>query len=461
MINRLIIVISGELFVRNYLTTGAFDALEKNYECIYLISDSIKNIEALKKKDHVVKYRNDRFQNVQHHKIFEIMMWRYRKKSKTFEFRIKRTQKLSFKFDFNINFVSKIIESILRVIRWISRKLTNVMLGNVFTFPYYMSYLKRTIKVNPDIKSTILKYKPSLVIFPSSAFDPEGDDVTIICNEYKLPTLFLIDNWDNLSSKTLFWVKPTNLAVWGKQSSEHASIIQGFEKSKVTCLGTPRYDEYFRLRSSTIKSPFSHRYILFVGTTLAFDEASALIKLNDILEKNQKNFEGVKIVYRPHPWRQGTDSICQIDLPHIVIDPQLRSAYCMKKNSQDIQPSISYYSGLLQNAEFILGGLTSMLIESLIFHKRYLALVYDEDKNFTSQHNVYKNYIHFEGIDKLDAISFCKDIKDFEKNLLSVWRQRHDIDHTKFDDQRRYYYYDDNKSYSDRLKNLCEKILYT
>ena len=36
-----------------------------------------------------------------------------------------------------------------------------------------------------------------------------------------------------------------------------------------------------------------------------------------------------------------------------------------------------------------------MLIESMIFKKKYIALIFDDNKNITNQQNAYKNYLHF------------------------------------------------------------------
>jgi hypothetical protein len=223
-------------------------------------------------------------------------------------------------------------------------------------------------------------------------------------------------------------------------------------------LGTPRFDQYFRVRDLYLTSNFDFKYILFVGTSLAFDEATVLAELNKIMSMNATIFSDVKIVYRPHPWRQGLDSIVGKNLEHVIIDPQIVEAYSKKDSSQDVQPDLSYYPSLLKNAEFVIGGLTSMLIEALIFRKRFMALVYDDGVNFTSQHNALKYYTHFQGLRTVKAISFCENFDALDGVFVDTWLARETVDTEEIDSQRKYFYFDDSRSYGQRLGDLCRDI---
>ena len=56
-------------------------------------------------------------------------------------------------------------------------------------------------------------------------------------------------------------------------------------------------------------------------------------------------------------------------LKKTIIDKQLYTNYFKLDFKTSFQPNLKYYPALLSNAEFVLGGLTSMMIESLIFKK--------------------------------------------------------------------------------------------
>ena len=51
-------------------------------------------------------------------------------------------------------------------------------------------------------------------------------------------------------------------------------------------------------------------------------------------------------------------------LKKTIIDKQLYKNYLKLDFKTSFQPNLKYYPALLSNAEFVLGGLTSMMIES-------------------------------------------------------------------------------------------------
>lgn len=330
--------------------------------------------------------------------------------------------------------------------------------ANRLTYPAVSYYCRSQLSLNVSLCSGVKKVLPDLVVFPSSAYDPDGIDLVEICNSLNIETLFLVDNWDNLSSKSILWRKPTYLGVWGQQSVDHAVEIQGFPRKCVFPIGTPRYENYFSLRTQKLTPPFDFPYVLFVGTALAFDEASVLIRLDSLIEST-RSLSGLKIVYRPHPWRQGTDSIAGCNLKHVVIDPQVESNYLNRKHSVDFQPSLDYYPGLIKNSLFVLGGLTSMLIEASIFYKKFVALVHDDEANFTSPHNALKYYAHFQKLERVSSIVFCRHLNDLDKIFADTFSSRSQVDRQQIDEQRTYFLYCDEKTYGQRLGELCASLL--
>lgn len=456
---KILIILSSDLFIRNYLTTYAFTEIEKYYDCFYMADESIVHKSKLLKKNFVGYYKFEKDIKEKHYRIFNVLMYKYRHKSSSFQFRIKRSYHNIWKFDKRISNWKKPLLIPLLLFRTLKTKAFYFVYGNAVTYPLFEKFYIQTLPINKIILDTIQEVQPSIVLFPSSAYDPEGNDIARVCKKLHIPSLFLIDNWDNLSSKSMMWIKPDYLGVWGEQSVEHAIKIQGLEKNKISIIGTPRFDEYFRNRDTNLKSHFKFKYILFVGTALAFDEAGVLYMIDKLIEKNPIIFNGTKVVYRPHPWRQSNDTIVGTELPNIIIDPQLYDSYRSGNTGLDVQPDVDYYPSLIKNAEFIVGGLTTMIIEALIFKKRVLALAYDDGINFTSPHNVLKYYVHFQGIKDIEIINFCTDLQKLEADFIDTWNSRNLIDPIKIDLQRNYFLNNDEKPYNLRLVELVNKIL--
>ena len=57
-------------------------------------------------------------------------------------------------------------------------------------------------------------------------------DLVRICENSKTKTYFIIDNWDNLSSKTVFIKKPDFIGVWGKQNKKPCQRNSGYKKKQ-------------------------------------------------------------------------------------------------------------------------------------------------------------------------------------------------------------------------------------
>ena len=56
------------------------------------------------------------------------------------------------------------------------------------------------------------------------------------------------------------------------------------QKSIFVC-GTPRYETFFKKKDSKLKKIYNKNYILFLGTSLKFDEEIIVEKIDGILQK--------------------------------------------------------------------------------------------------------------------------------------------------------------------------------
>ncbi len=454
-----LIVLCSDIYIRNYITTDALEDIEKSYDCHYLVSGKIANTDALKEKNNVGFYSVNKKLDRAHHSAFNVVMWRFRRLSSAFGFRFRR------KFDIPVSW--KDANSIASVLRYLAmfivrkaRVVTVQVLGSRLIFPLYKRFVIDRIAVNADLEKKVVSTRPDIIIYTSAAYDSEGTDLVRIGRKHNILTLFLIDNWDNLSSKTVMLERPDFITVWGQQNLEHAKRIHGFSENQVFLIGTPRFDEYFRQRKVKQQSHFDRPYALFLGCAIPFDEATALQILDQEIESGKDTYGDLAVVYRPHPWRQGKDSIVGLNLKNIIIDPQVEPNYLNNKGVK-FQPPLHYYPSLLSNAEFVTGPLTSMLIEAQIFYRKVLAIVYYDGKNITSPNNALKYYPHFEGLSKLEGMTFCNDKKSLGKDFRQVWANLRNtpVNKERLDEQRRYYLFDNEDPYKVRLLKIVRKVM--
>jgi hypothetical protein len=343
----------------------------------------------------------------------------------------------------------------------ISKRLTFILLNcyaSKALFPLYR--YRYQLRYNPSIemRNILTKKNYDLIIYVSAAYEKMAIDLAMLGREFSTKTLFLIDNWDNLSSKTVLWVKPDFIATWGQQSTEHAISIQGMEKQRVVNLGCARFDHFFTLRNQIAHSHFNFSYVLFLGTALEFDELAVLEVLNLLTKTPNSKIFNFKIIYRPHPWRMGQANSGYRRLENVLMDPQVEQSYLkgdfLPKNSM---PDLNYFPGLISNADLVIGGLTSMLLESCVFGKKIIALAHKEKFSVTSPHRVWKSYRHFDELDRFTNIELLENLENLNK-LVDKFMVATTQSQSEIDSILKYFVHFDETSYEERLRRLIREI---
>ena len=177
------------------------------------------------------------------------------------------------------------------------------------------------------------------------------------------------------------------------------------------------------------------------------------------LLNNNLLYKNYKIIYRPHPWqKKHSIDVEKLNLKSVIIDPQVKKNYLNKNFHTDFQPSLKYYPSLIKNAEIVITGPTSMLIESTIFHKKILLLGH---KNFSdiTYFDQLKHFVHLKDVEKLSNLIVCKNLKDLELNLTKLKKMKKKRLNNKIDKERNFYLCKDKKTYSNKLNEIVNKII--
>jgi hypothetical protein len=443
---KILIVLNSKMHIRNYLSTNVLTHFD-GYDLNFLVEEEIK--KSLPPSLKVVgTFKANPDIEKKHIKFFDYLTWRFRSRSKSFMYRFKR-----------MYIFEDVQGGFLKPLRLIKKylKAFKVMLMATNPFFYFVKkHYEKALVINEGLKSQIEAFKPDLIIFPSSAYDPIGNDVLRI-SKNKFKTLFLIDNWDNLSSKSIMWEKPNFLTVWSEQAVEHALNVQDFKLEQVHIVGTSRFDVYLQKEAAPI---YSYPYVVFAGCTLGFDEITALTILENEIENNPDLYQRLKVIYRPHPWRQKRncyDIFEQSKFKHVIMDEQIAEAYYSKISSSNFQPDLNYYPRLLKNGLFMVCPLSTMMLESLICKRDVLTIAYYDGIHKTSPNFVYSSYKHFEKIENLKGVSFCHEQESFAKKFRETFEKQINYSPENYEDVK-YFVYSDNRNYNDRLLNVINKV---
>jgi len=457
--SKIVFIVIYPQFIEYYFNKSVLDKLLNIYEVQILLPEKLRSFVPDKYINFCYFLNIASFNHNQKklHFIFELSAWKNRKRSISFKFRETRTsqpynlinvkkylallfinglsnnslqevKKEFFKtrneqFDFqNVGIFKKIVPEVLKGLYILVRRFLIRVLASYPIFTVCKYFALKIISTPPELNKFFSENTYDLVVYVSSGFEPIAYHVPKILNTLKRPSLMVADNWDNLSSKTSMWELPSHVATWGTQSSEHAVRIQGFKPEQVSNIGTARFSGYRTTSSDKLKSHFSFDYVLFVGTILDFNEYSCLKIISKEILSNPDIYGDLRIVYRPHPFAQNRNSARHFqDFDNVLLDPQIKQL--IKNNFSRIYPEIDYLPSLIFNSQFVIGGMTSFIIDASIFGKKYIGLIHKEKYNLTSPETVYINYEHFKGIDVLPNLFLCDDLDFLRLIIRSVWRK--------------------------------------
>lgn len=461
---RILIAISADIYVRNYLRTDALHLLSRDNEVTVIADESLAlAAEVQEHPDFGGFFGLDPAIKSKHSLLFSLLMWRRRKKSPTFLYRWMRNSQWDL-----LDRDHGPLRWLLSFVRWIPGALVSPSglrvpaLGNPLVFGIAKAALVRQLSINPELSALVRAQDYDIIVFPSAAFDSVSVDLTRLGQELAIPTLCLIDNWDNLTSKTSFWTKPDHLGVWGEQAREQAARIHGFLPDRVHPIGTPRFDQYFSSRKTPNSSPlYPFPYLLFVGSAMPFDEIATLHHVERTLARLESVPPGLKIVYRPHPWQQKrkTDSEFRpAEFLRTVLDAQIAEAYAsgMRREVTDpsFQPDLDYYPRLFQGATAVIGPLTTMLFEGALALKPVMGLAYDDGHHANTSR---RYFTHFDGVEAIPSFVICETQEEMPTALSALFAGD-PIEAETSDSHTAYFLHQDGLGYPTRLKNLVQYV---
>lgn len=460
---RVLVCLNNDDYVRNYVRTGVLSDLSKDFE-LTVIASSLLNLRA---DVELLPGFAGFFQidpTTEAHFLLhsQLLMWRNRAKSRTFLYRWLRLAEWGGWFH-----LRSPVQRFAMTLRWAVgllakfRVLRIPLLGSRLLFPLASRVLRFRMRREHALDAFVGPGKFDLAIFPSNAYEAAATVLIRLARTHKIPSLALIDNWDNLSSKTVFWERPDHVAVWGTQAAQQALRIHGFKPNEVHEIGTPRFDAYFLARSRRTKTAKGKTRILFVGSAMPFDEISAISLMEDCLTGLGYSASTAEIIYRPHPWQQKRKTPASFDPEQFSfahLDPQMsasqfRGSANPSRNS-GFQPDLDYYPKLLNSVDAVVGPLTTMLFEGALCLRPVLALAYSDGAHPTTSRRYFS---HFEGLEDVPGFIFCDDVAVLAESLESVLSYGA-IDQEQSDKVTSFYLYRDGRPYVERLASLVHAV---
>lgn len=185
-------------------------------------------------------------------------------------------------------------EAILYILDFLSTKFNIVK-------RIYESWLESKVTESSQLKECIGKVKPDYIILLTSGYEQVVWELQLFDFFEKRKILILINNWDNLSSKSVLPNRFGGYLLWNEQQIAYAKK-QGLPNEKLFVVGSPKLDRYRQSGVTGQKAIGKKlRRILYVGQQNYHDEEGDLDAIMEALEVLDHK---VNVSYRPHPSRK-------------------------------------------------------------------------------------------------------------------------------------------------------------
>lgn len=395
------------------------------------------DFELAVRKNHLTKSpEKERLINTTHH---------------VYEFSGEKLQEEIFKKMLSFEFIRRRKESVA-FSRTIARKFFGNYQGRYLGFRKYSNFLRINLKsidniflslafiplISASVRSLLRKLysyptnledvcqetAPNVIILMSNGAEPSLYEVPMVARKMDIPWHLIVDNWDNLSSKTVFWHKPDHIYVWGKHHTDFARGFHEIEESRISEVGTPRIS--FPRIVERVSS--NKKLVLYAGMQPTYDEVADLENILKFCESSDK-----ELVYRPHPLRKFTSAererigvMAGSGAFHINISENFKHYRASSLPNAEYQTKyLNMKKDELLSIEFycVIATPTSLALEALIYQNPLILIARDDEMHRTTASTYWDLYPYMEPLKQMSEIMVVRSHFDLF-NLLREFNIR-------------------------------------
>ena len=411
MKKKILILIENDIIVRNFILSNAFKKIQEKYNVFFVTPENTQRFTLDLKKDYGLKNVLSVNISSQRQHIWKTF----------FYFKL-------FSNIFNKTFF-KIFPLYFTNLGW--KAVLKFSLLNLPFLKYkYEKYLYSLLEKNncKDFELFIKKHNPDLIIHPSTLVGYFVNDATKLALELNIPHLFIMNSWDNPSTKRMAIYNPQKILVWGPQTSKHVKEFMKLQVEKIIEFGVAQFEVY-KKKSTIRKKDFrlEHKFkedekiILYAGVNKGRYEHDHLMMIGKAIE--ERKLPKYKIIYKPHPWGclpKTASMILNGTIPNVFPEKSmisyLEEISKGKKNRNFLMADYNRTNDILKSVDLVISPLSTMLLEAGLNGLPVLCIFpFDEQVSF--YHKNFDKFPHFEDLIKIESIPFVKNKNDLINKL--------------------------------------------
>lgn len=390
---KIFVLLDNEITIRNFVMNNVFDDLAASHDVTFLFpAENWKRISVDLSSLPLPKTSRSLRVSIPDERIY-----RWRVLHMVHQTRIR----------FDVGYMRR-RRMILQFNHWKARILfTLLALPGIFQI--YKTYMWKKLEgIDCDEFRKLLRdERPDVLVHPSTFEGYFVNDFVMEGKRLGIPTLLVMNSWDNPSFKCAMAGEPDRCVVWGEQTRQHARKYMRLPSEKITVLGAAQFD-IFRRAPRIDRNSFcaehgidpSRKIILYAGSSRGSFEYKHLAILSQAIE--QGALPQACVLYRPHPWgRGGADGkrIVQEPLPHVVVE---RSMVSYLQQVSDGTANVSFLGSeyarthdVLANIDILISPMSTIILEGILHGKPVMCLIPADEAKASEALSLRVNLDHF------------------------------------------------------------------
>ena len=216
---------------------------------------------------------------------------------------------------------------------------------------------------------------------PSALNGVYVNDFVLTCRTRGIPSVIIMNSWDNPSTKNTVEAHPDWFLVWGRQTAEHAVRYMGMPRERVAVMGAAQFDVYShppafdRVGTARALGLDPARPILLYGASSILAGDYERLKLIDAWCQ-ERGTNAPQVLYRPYPWRRLEGEIAAIlsePWSHVRVQESALRIHA----DGDLGETARDRFAALRLADAVISPLSTILLEGVLLDRPVLCIYPD------------------------------------------------------------------------------------
>jgi hypothetical protein len=270
---------------------------------------------------------------------------------------------------------------------------------------WYRRRILRDIGDNEELDQLLVEEKPDAIVHPTVLEGLFVADLIRSGERQHIPTVYLMNSWDNPAVKAVTVGSPTKLVVWGDHSKQLAHERLGIPLDRLVSFGAAQFDVYRRPPRETPRAYRERlgirpdtKLLLYAGSSKGLNETLHLLRLEQAISRGE--LANCVVLYRPHPWRgeaDGERSFFSLPWQHVRMAPDMVNYYRERMAGRNFIYMADYGDThvTLSAVDAVISPLSTILLEAALHGKAIAAYLPDEDMRTNVALSIMAKTVHF------------------------------------------------------------------